>query len=225
MEPILRTTPNLYEAWMLWVFFLAVGLFLYVRVAYARRLPRLISSAVRLQILRQTMREELVFSHRASILLFLQFLVAAALLVYLALKYTGYTSSELYGIALYLRILGILAVLYLARLLSGFFLRKLYTDKGLLREYLFGSFLLTKLLGILLLPLSIIVTFANIGDVEALLWITAALTAGLVIYRIIQGGIMSLNYTVSGVYIILYLCTLEILPFIALLKLFMSTLG
>ena len=99
-------------------------------------------------------------------------------------------------------------------------MRWLYADSGLIREYLFESFLINKAVGVLFLPMAIAVVFINIGKLSALFPLAAILILMLLVFRIVQGIRMSTSYSVSWVYIILYLCTLEILPVLLLVGAF-----
>jgi hypothetical protein len=218
IEPALRPSPNLYEDWMLLVFLLALLNVAYVRMAYQRRLHRLFSSLLRLQILRQVMREELVFSHRASVLLFLNFVLLAALIVYLAFKYFSLELPFGPGPRSYLVFVVTLAAVYYGKLLLNRGLRWLLRDSGLIREYLFEVFLINKAAGLLALPLGLAIAILNIGSVGSLFWAALLIVAILLLFRVIKGLLMSQAYPVSRVYIILYLCSLEIVPFLVLIK-------
>lgn len=218
MEPILRETPNLFEFWMLPVLLIILGIIAYVRVAYFKRLNRLFSSLWRIQILRQVMREELVFSHRASALLHFNFVLIAALVIYCWFKLENWEPANLGGLWLYLAIALSLLVIYIVKLLFNGFLRRLFRDPGVIREYLFEVFLINKAAGIILLPLAIALIFSNVGNAPTILFISGALLLVFLLFRFIQGIRLTLNYRLSGIYIILYLCTLEILPFLVLSK-------
>jgi hypothetical protein len=218
LEPIPRESPNLYEPWMLPVLLLILAVVAYVRVAYGRRLSRLFNSLWRIQILRQVMREELVFSHRASILLHFNFVLVAALAVYAWMKITDRSIFNLQGFALYASLSGIVAAVYIVKLIITAVLRAVFKDPGLIREYLFEVFLINKAAGILLLPLALALIILNISKAQTLILVIAISALLFIVFRFIQGLRLSLDYKVSGVYIILYLCTLEILPFLVLAK-------
>lgn len=225
IAPELRLQPNLYEDWMLLVFLIAIFNIAYVRITYQRRLQRLFSSLLRLQILRQIMREELVFSHRASILLFLNFVMLSSLILYLAFKYYGWPMPFEGGVLNYLICSGGIAGLYYGKLAANKFLRWLLRDQGLMREYLFEVFLVNKVAGIVALPIALALVFFNVADFERLLWLVVALAFLFLAYRLLQGLRMTVGQSVSWVYIILYLCTLEITPFLILIKVFQRGLS
>lgn len=218
LEPIPREDPNLYESWMLPILLLILAIVAYVRGAYGRRLSRLFNSLWRIQILRQVMREELVFSHRASILLHFNFVLVAALAIYAWMKVSGLNAFNMEGFSLYASLSGIIAFVYILKLIVSAILRVVFKDPGIIREYLFEVFLINKAAGILLLPLTLALIILNISKAPGLILVTAVSALLFILFRFIQGLRLSLDYKVSGVYIILYLCTLEILPFVVLAK-------
>ncbi len=216
MTPILRPTPNLFEEWMIGVVVFIVVVLAYTRMVYAKRLSRLFNSMVRIQILRQVMREELVFSHRASVLLLINFVLIMALIVYLGGVYFEWSFLDEGGLAKFMIIAGIIAGVYIGKLLLSRIMRWLLGDNGLIREYLFELFLINKATGVVLLPLAICLVFVNIGKLNWIIGFVTFIITGFFVFRIIQGLRLTTSYRVSWVYIILYLCTLEILPFLFL---------
>ncbi len=216
MTPILRPAPNLFEEWMIGVVVFIVVVLAYTRMVYAKRLSRLFNSMVRIQILRQVMREELVFSHRASVLLLINFVLIMALIVYLGGVYFEWSFIGEGGLSKFMLIAAIIAGLYIGKLILSRIMRWLLGDNGIIREYLFELFLINKAAGVVLLPLAICLVFVNIGKLTWVIGLVAFIVAGFFLFRIIQGLRLSTSYRVSWVYIILYLCTLEILPFLFL---------
>jgi hypothetical protein len=220
MEPIIRENPILFEPWMAGVFILALIALAYIRVAYSKRFNLLLKTAARLQILRQVMREELLFSHRASLVLFAHFVAMTALILYAALEYYKLIDVKFSGFTLYLVLFFGLLFLYLSKFLFMGLLKWVYRDKGLLREYRFEVFSVSKILGLIFLPLALIAVSVNVGKLEWVFPLAGLLFVVAFIFRTAQGLAMSFSYKISRIYIILYLCTLEILPFVLFLSLF-----
>ncbi|MCA1764384.1 MAG: DUF4271 domain-containing protein [Flavobacteriales bacterium] len=216
ITPILRESPNLYEYWMVAVFLVVVGILAYVRAVYGKRLVRLFNSLSRIQILRQVMREELVFSHRASVLLFFNFVVVVALICYAILKYYDTDLFRVFGSELFIYLALAVALVYLFKIILSNILRVLYKDPGVIREYLFEVFLMNKALGIILLPVAAGMVFLNITKLDVLIPLFSGIFLLAVVFRLVQGLRLTFSYPIPGVYIILYLCTLEILPFAVL---------
>ena len=220
MEPILRETPSLFEPWMSIVFFLSMAGLAYIRIVYPRRFGILAKTAFRLQILRQVMREELLFSHRSSLVLFTHFIIMTSVIIYAAINYYNVLGASQAGLGTFsIIVLAVLAIYLLKFSLMGF-LKWAYADEGLIREYRFEVFSISKILGIVYLPIAILVVTQNVGSISWIFILAIILFVVSLIWRTVQGLAMSFSYSVSPVYIILYLCTLEILPFVLFIRLF-----
>lgn len=220
--PELRQVPSLYEYWMLIAYFLMLTNLAYMRVSYSRRLERLFSSLIRMQILKQIMREELVFSHRVSVLLFINFAMVSGMILFGAFKYYDWHIFNFTGWELYLALVAAVAGIYLVKLIFNALLRKIINDRGLIKEYLFKVFLVNKTLGVVLLPFAIAIGFINYSYLDFIFITTGVLYACFILFRIFKGLSMSLSYAVPRIYIILYLCTLEILPLLIVWKVFQN---
>ncbi|MGB6034995.1 MAG: DUF4271 domain-containing protein, partial [Cryomorphaceae bacterium] len=148
------------------------------------------------------------------------FIIMTALIIYAALNYYDLVSEDMLGLTLYLSILLGLLSLYLLKFGFMGVLKWLYQDKGLLREYRFEVFTVSKILGLMFLPLALISVSVNVGKLQWIFPLAALLFVVSFVFRTVQGLAMSFSYKVSRIYIILYLCTLEILPFVLFLRLF-----
>jgi len=221
VEPILREIPTLFRPWMIFVFLGSLSALAYIRLVYPRRFNLLAKTAFRLQILRQVMREELLFSHRASLVFFAHFIVMTSVIVYGALVHYDVVSMTKSGLGVFSAILLFILAIYLVKFTFLGFLMWAFEDQGLIREYRFEVFSINKILGIIYLPVAILTVTQNINQVEMILTVSAVIFLLSVIWRIYQGLVMSFSYAVSPVYIILYLCTLEILPFVLFISLFL----
>lgn len=218
IEPSLRPTPNLYEEWMLIVFYTSFSILAYVRVVYQKRLELLWNSLLRFQIVRQLMREELVFSHRASVFLVFIFFLNAGLLLYQIDRIYNWDFFNVQKGALYLIYVGIVIAIYGGKALIINIFRLIFNDKNLLREYLYEVFLVNKALGLMLFPALLLLTFLNSEYSGITLFIILGVIMLFFIYRTIRGLQIAFSYNVSRLYIILYLCTLEILPLLLIYR-------
>jgi hypothetical protein len=90
-------------------------------------------------------------------------------------------------------------------------------DPGLLREYLYVVFLVNKAAGIILLPLALGLIYLNVGALQKIFFACIVVLLILGLYRVVQGALLSVGYRVQKVYIILYLCTLEIMPLLVII--------
>ncbi len=197
---------------MLWVFLIGVIIVASIRVSYPRRLPRLFRGIIRLQMLRLIMRDEPLFSHRASVGLFINFCLSMALVLSLSATYYDFMPELLGGPIGFGYLFGTVLMIYLMKVSLMQFLSWLYRDPGLLREYAYEVILINNTAGLVLLPLSLVLAVTNTGNLPILFTVAGIIGVGFILFRYIQGIAIGLGYRVSRLYIISYLCTLEILP-------------
>jgi hypothetical protein len=159
-----------------------------------------------------------VFSHRASALLFLNFCLVSSLISFAAFKFYDWEVAGLSGLSLYGVIFLAITGAYMFKLVIAALLRKIFADPGLLKEYLYVVFLVNKAAGIILMPLALGLIYLNVGTLQNIFLAVAIILVILALYRTVQGAVLSVGYRVPKVYIILYLCTLEIMPLLVIIE-------
>jgi len=173
------------------------------------------------QSLFQVIREELIFSHRGSIVLTFIFILLSGLFLTLAgivfnfkivdnqdhfLQQFGYWSL-------------LILVLYMVKwFFNGLFL-SLIQKKEYFKTYMFIVSTFNKIIGLILLPITILVAYLPLEYAAVLIKIGFALWGIILIYRLIKEVNISLSFKIPRFYIILYLCAFEISPFLIGMKL------
>ncbi|QXP60331.1 DUF4271 domain-containing protein [Olleya sp. HaHaR_3_96] len=148
-------------------------------------------------------------------LLFLNFSLNLGLLLYLFLSYSSLeiiTQSDVFIYALLIGIFIILKVL-LERLLSS-----VLDIEPLIDRYLFQKISIRNFIGLLLIPINAFLIY-TIKPNQPLLLIVFTLLLSIIIYSSFLFLKNNLNtFKKSFFYFILYLCTLEIAPYVVLYK-------
>jgi len=215
-----RSVTYLSEGWMFLVFLAMFGLLSIVRWNYNKNLKELFKAVVNVRMLREILREEIVLASRASQLLTVLACLSYSLFFYLFFKHLGFSfqSLKIDGFLHFLFILSIVVALYFIKILVLNLVKFLFEGDYSLTEYEFNFILLIKVVGLSLIPVSLLLAYYSEGS---RMWLLNAgivvMTLGLV-WRWVRGFSNALLSGVSLVYIILYLCTLEILPVAVLLK-------
>ena len=204
----------------------------WIRVNYPRRVNQLFSAAFNIRLMRQLMREELALSHRGSIVLTGAFLMIFSLAVYLMMKYLDWTFLPFDGGLAYLALFGCITVIYLLKSIWIGLLRWIVEGDFSLSEYNFNVYLFFKILGIILIPLTLLLALTPpmVYDTESqlihsssvhqvLLFMTLGTMVIAYIMRLMRGVTNALQHGVNLIYIIFYLCTLEFLPVALSIKL------
>ncbi|MCB0760970.1 MAG: DUF4271 domain-containing protein [Flavobacteriales bacterium] len=213
-----RSEQYLSEGWMIPVFVLCLLGFAWVRVNYGRRVPQLFSNLLNVRLMRQTMREELVLTHRASLVFSSMFVLQVSLLFYLLNVSWSLQTLPGSGLAFYGKAVVLVILIYTIKLLGIQIVQWVTMSDYSLSEYTYNIFLMNKIMGILLFPILLCTIFVDTASARILLWAAAGVVVILFLYRLIRGMLTAITQGVSPVYIILYLCTLEILPLLLLFK-------
>ncbi len=190
----------------------------FIRFAYPKRLQRLLQALLRVRILLQLMREEMVLTHHTAVILFLSFSGTSALLLYLAAHHFGWVVAEALGPALFPVLFGVITLVYVGKIIVVKTIQVLFLIQSVLWEYLNYTFVVNALLGIVWIPLLMLALVSSSGMLQAVLFVALGIFALGWLIRMGQGILLAFNQRVPGVYIILYLCALEILPLLVLAK-------
>jgi hypothetical protein len=91
-------------------------------------------------------------------------------------------------------------------------------EKEVFREYLLGVYQAYRLAGLLMLILTTLILYTSFMPVNTLIYIGFSLIALIYLIRVIHLFLIFINRHVSIFYLILYLCALEILPVVILVK-------
>lgn len=216
--PRIERTPD----WALGIFLLGFVAIIWIRIVFPRHFLSLFSVVLKPRLLRQTMREDVPITHASSLALLLLFALTGGMLLYQMQTY-GFEGFRLFsndGVILFLKLSGVVALVYLVKVIVVSILRFLLRDNGVIGEYLFSILTINKLLGIMLLPITIAIAYMHPGTIPVLIWIGLGTLVLFWLYRIIRGILTGIGARVSVFYLFLYLCTLEILPLIVVFGIF-----
>ncbi len=95
-------------------------------------------------------------------------------------------------------------------------------EKTVTAEYIFNIKLHTKVLGIALFPLVVINTYVPADLLKSFIIVGIVIVIGFYLLSLFRGILIFMHKQFSVFYLILYLCTLEILPLILIFKIFVS---
>ncbi len=223
----LLVKPRGYDGLLTLILFLAFTLFVIVKVYSPRKLNQMFLAFIKPVAMNQLMREEYTFSNRSSILLLL---LATLILPLFAFQVIGFSGSVSFlhqyvlekGLKAYVIFTLFALGAYLVKILTIKFLALTFSVKGAGAEYVYTILLFNKVAGIVMFPLVLLIAFAHQLSTGLPLYTGITILAILLVYRMLR--LVQIGISTSGVsplYLFLYLCTLEILPFVVLIKLFM----
>lgn len=207
-----RAVDPLNAEWVTVVLLAVFALLATTNLSSPRKWRLLTHAMFRMRLGRQALRDEVDLQDRTLLGLLLAAAGITALYAWQMLVVTG--GDE---VPTYLGLIGIVAGVLIAqsallRVVGGV----LQVDHGL-DEFLYTGLLLFILMGAVLLPITVIIAY----HVE---WRTGALAVGAVLigllflFRWVRGAWIGVGEGISLRYIILYLCTAEILPVLLVLR-------
>ena len=221
MELIEISKYNASAEWMIIVFIVVLFLIGWVKNTYPRRFYKLLRSLINKQSLFQVMREELVFSHRGSIVLTIVFIVVTGVFLTLVgivfdFKIIEQNDQLLLQFGYWCLVI---LLIYLIKwgangLFFGLFQQPEYYQTQLIIVSVFN-----KAIGLTLLPITILAAYLPLNTSTFIIKIGIVLWAIILIYRLIKEVSISISFKIPSLYIILYLCAFEISPFIIGIKL------
>jgi hypothetical protein len=223
VQPI--ASYNLADEWITILLLLVVIVFGWINVNYGKRIPRLFSAILSTRLLRQFMREEMVFSQSASLGLTGCFLCVFSLLLYEADVLFGFDLFMADGILLWACYLLVSVLIIFSKNLSVFLVKGLIGGDFGLSEYRYTSILAFKASGLVLLPFAVLGAFLSLSAARYAVIIGGSIHVIVLIIRLLRGFSGAFGNRAPLFYIFLYLCTLEILPLVLVFRLIALKIG
>ncbi len=199
-------------------------LFVWMYVSNYKKLGQIIKGFYFSRYANQLSRDELAIGNRVSVFLSVFFVFTLTLFIGRILSYYGYHpsflgKSSLPVVSLVTALFIILAycIKFATIKLFGF----IFNLQKEASDYMLTIFLFCNALGLFMLPVVIGITFVKQVSPQVFIYSGMGIIALFLFVRIIRGLIRGLySSEISKIYLFLYLCALEILPFIILVKLF-----
>lgn len=217
-KKILRSNPD----WLIGVVLAAFLLFATVRLIFNKYLSQLLHSAINYSTFTRLFRERYFNLLHASFRLDVVFDLELALLIYQFLSIHKINLGFSKSYSLYMACFGLVVGYFLAKRIVYYLLGILTESKSEILEYLFGITVFNRVMGIFLLPLTAIIAFVPLTIAEPLLYLGLLVVIIFYILALARGIKIFLKKQFSISYLILYLCTLEILPLLLIYSILLS---
>ena len=188
--------------WILMGFNLVV--FALVKTTNPGYIRNLFVTALYNRPLNNNLSERLAIQHYSSILLNLTYFHALAPILLMGV----HNSKDRHHFFLALILVGLAVI----KMVIIVFLEFILNDKRGLQEHRMNHLIFFQIGGLVLTPILIFTHYISDDYVNLMLIILASIVILLVLIREIQTIIRAIQFRISVFYIILYLCTLEIIP-------------
>lgn len=203
------------ETWMVFVLLIGYLCLAFSRAMHRKRFSMLFKTLVNWKLSKQIIRYEKVYTHPVNILMTINFIFCFPFFFSLVRSWMlGMDDLVLWSYVLFtIPLLSYFLVKVVIYRLSGW----LFDKKDVMEEYVFQTNLFNKYLGLGFLVLTTLLLFAPISSL--ILYYTGLLILLLALaFQIIRGIMIGLENGVGLFFIIVYLCTLEITPWLILGK-------
>ena len=209
-----------------WPFLLCLsllGVILYSKAINPNHWQLLVRSIMSPRAVQQLIREENTMENTFSGLLLLTFFFSMTLFLQNINDFYGLTIS-IHPLLTFAIILVAVLFVYVVKVATLYLLQWVFEVREIFEEYIVGLLNINIVLGISLLPLNILIIYGLALPAKPLIYIGIALLAFSLALRLLRIVEMGRRREMNAYNIILYLCTLEIVPILLLLKL-MENLG
>lgn len=211
------------ENWKFWVVASSLLFLSLIRISNPKRFDEQLLSAIDFNIDLKFSSEKTssyLFNH---IGLFVNFIIAISLFWVTYLEYHSLEDNINYSLRIWQQV-AILLALYLGKTLAGILIGWVFEMQAYTKVFLYNTLVVNNFLGVLLVFFNLFYIYVQNPEtlviIESILLILIFIA---IIFRTIKNILMSLNAgSEQIIYIILYLCSLEIVPWLILLKLFIN---
>jgi hypothetical protein len=214
--PMLKVGETNY--WQSVIFFFIFSIYVFIKISEPRKIFKIFTSVFSLQESKQLFREEFKLTKRLSILLGISFILVFAFLIQFTNQYFDFILRNYSHLQQYFFFIVVISLMYIVKFLANYVLAFISSNTELSREYLFNVYVFAQTLGIVIFPLTICLQFTKYPT-EWFLYPSLIICAGIYALRMFRGIIISsAEQSIGIIYIFLYLCALEILPMLVLIK-------
>ncbi|WP_439504507.1 DUF4271 domain-containing protein [Sediminibacterium sp.] len=196
----------------------------FIKTAFPKYFQNLFKLFFQTSLRQKQTKEQLAQDSFASLLINLLFLLTAGLYITQLIQYYNWSSLNFWLLYAYVTI--ILTMIYLGKYLFISFAGWVFNNSSSASSYLFLVAVVNRIMGVVLLPLTILMAFASVELGAIVATISFGVVTLLFIYRyIVSFGLLRSDLQLNPFHFFLYLCAVEILPMALIYKLLVENMG
>jgi hypothetical protein len=204
--------------WPSVVLFIALCLLVLLKATSPQKTFRVLNAAYSLQVARQIEREDYGPLKRVSIVLSVVFVLITAFLFYKLNLFFGSVLDKNGGLFQYLFFVMVIILVYSVKLITANIIGFVTQTSTIFSEYINNTLIINQSVGVILLPVMIIAELSPVNPVWIVFPATLFLVLGYVL-RLYRGFLFAgIEHGVGLLQLFVYLCALEILPLLVLIK-------
>ncbi len=222
LQNIIESKYHYQPSWLLLIIVFGVMILGYLYSAFNTRFNTFVKAVFLSRFSVQASREERSLSHPFSLLLSLNFILITSLFVLQVITSEVFFHTDVdFSLLSFLLVVLFIAGIYFVKIIFLRIFSFILDKQETISEYLFIIFLLSQFLGIVLLPVVICTAYGPAPLAHACVYLGMLLLFSAFLVRVGKGiSMVMLGRQATLFYLILYLCTLEILPLLIGIKLF-----
>ncbi len=218
MEPIFRESYILAEPWHIALFLVILVVMAWVKRYFGQSYLLLVKGAFTAGFT-EDRRDDGLGIDFYSFLMNGLFVINMAFVLYQVDQYYHLNPVNLKGLALLAFYALAVVVVYGVKLLVYYFNGYVFDADSIIQVYTGYLYQNFRSLGLILFPVNVLISYADVRyGVYAILFFFVVF-AVFWLLRLVHGMLLGINASVSLAYLFLYLCALEILPVLVLVKL------
>lgn len=217
LNEIKRPVDSNVPLWIHLSFLFWIVVILFTRQSYTYRLNQIFVSTFSQQHVKQFQREGNILKQGFPVLLMFLYAFTISLFAYRAINLLYPNSFYFYLGEGFLLLAGVVVLFHFAKFIIIWLIGFMFETGQISFRYLLEHYIFHISEGIILFPILILYVYSG---VHLFIYIAAIVLLALWIYRLLRAVIVGLECTnFSRYYLLLYLCTLEVLPVFILYKL------
>jgi hypothetical protein len=203
--------------WIFWVLLAGFVILTMTRYYHEKRLKLFGTSVLKRSAATQLIRESPVYSHRSFFPMLLIYIISVTLLIYQSVEISSPGSTEgIKTLLMFVELLGVYIAFSMIKILVIWLISVTFKNTETAKEYIQNILIYNLVLGILLLPVLVLITYSYH---ELFLYLAVGLALIMIFLRFIRGIAIGLSDPKFSLFhLFLYLCTLEILPLLVAAK-------
>lgn len=214
-KKLVRSNPD----WLVGVVVIAFFLFATVRLIFNKYLSQLAQSTINYSTFTRLFQERYFNLLHASFRLDIIFNTILPLFLYQFLSAYRITLGIKGTFNIYMICIGIVIGYFLFKRVAYFLTGIMTESRREVREYLFTITVYNRMMGLFLLPVTAIIAFVPVYQSELFLFLGLGIIVTFYLLSLGRGVKIFLRKHFSILYLILYLCTLELLPLLLIYNL------
>lgn len=219
-----KDNPLYGKDWIAAVLLFVLFVVAWLRFVNPKYLSTLPQAILRFGESRKYRKESNILSLRTALMLRIVFSLYVGLFLFLAFKFYEIETLALNDFWRYLIFSGFIFFIYEIKRFFFNTIGFISSARNISGEYMFNVFLLNQGLGLVLIPVVVALPFVSEQFTHLLIITGFVLIGFFYLFRIFRGIQIIVDKHISILYLILYLCTLEILPLLMLIKLLSNNL-